>query len=66
MQLPEILSVLKADVRGDLRTLLAEFSLKGLGGGGAEGFNDAIPYFEPAYRDTSLANDGAPRRGSHA
>ncbi len=47
----------KADVRGDLRTLLAEYSLKGLGGGGAEGFNNAIPYFEPAYRDTSLAND---------
>jgi ABC-type transporter Mla subunit MlaD len=57
VQLPEILSVLKADVRGDLRTLLAEYSLKGLGGGGAEGFNDAIPFFEPAYRSTSLAND---------
>ena len=57
VQLGEILSVLKADVRGDLRTLLAEFSLKGLGGGGAEGFNDAIPFFEPAYRSTSLAND---------
>ena len=57
VQLGEILSVLKADVRGDLRTLLAEYSLKGLGGGGAEGFNDSIPFFEPAYRSTSLAND---------
>ncbi len=57
VQLGEILNVLKADVRGDLRTLLAEYSLKGLEGGGAEGFNDAIEFFEPAYRSSSLAND---------
>lgn len=57
VQLGEILNVLKADVRGDLRTLLAEYSLKGLENGGAEGFNDAIEFFEPAYRSSSLAND---------
>lgn len=57
VQLGEILNILKADVRGDLRTLLAEYSLKGLEGGGAEGFNDAIEFFEPAYRSSSLAND---------
>ena len=57
VQLGEILNVLKADVRGDLRTLLAEFSLKGLGGGGAEAFNDSIPFFEDAYRSTSQVND---------
>jgi ABC-type transporter Mla subunit MlaD len=57
VQLGEILTLLKADVRGDLRTLLAEYSLKGLEGGGAEGFNDAIEFFEPAYRSSSLAND---------
>jgi ABC-type transporter Mla subunit MlaD len=57
VQLGEILNILKADVRGDLRTLLAEYSLKGLENGGAEGFNDAIEFFEPAYRSSSLAND---------
>ena len=57
VQVGEILRVLKADVRGDLRTLLAEYSLKGLGGGGAESFNDAIPFFEGAYRGTSQVND---------
>ncbi len=57
VQLGEILNVLKTDVRGDLRTLLAEYSLKGLGGGGAEAFNDAIPFFEGAYRSSSQVND---------
>lgn len=57
VQLGEVLNILKADVRGDLRTLLAEYSLKGLEGGGAESFNDAIEFFEPAYRSSSLAND---------
>ncbi len=57
VQVGEILSVLKSDVRGDLRTLLAEYSLKGLGGGGAEAFNDAIPFFEGAYRSTAQVND---------
>ncbi len=57
VQLGDVLRVLKSDVRGDLRTLLAEFSLKGLGGGGAEAFNDTIDYMEPAYRSTSVVND---------
>ncbi len=57
VQLGDVLNVLKADVRGDLRTLLAEYSLKGLEGGGAESFNDAIPFFEPAYSSSSVAND---------
>ena len=57
VQLGDVLNVLKADVRGDLRTLLAEYSLKGLEGGGAESFNDAIPFFEPAYSSSSIAND---------
>ncbi len=57
VQVGEILNALKADVRGDLRTLLAEYSLKGLGGGGAQAFNDAIPFFEGAYLSTSQVND---------
>src|SRR4051794_5985181 len=57
VQLGDVLRVLKSDVRGDLRTLLSEFSLKGLGGGGAEAFNNTIDSMEPAYKSTSVVND---------
>jgi phospholipid/cholesterol/gamma-HCH transport system substrate-binding protein len=53
----EVLAVLQSDVRADLRTLLFELGTRGLGGGGAEGFNRAVPYFLPAYRRSALAND---------
>jgi phospholipid/cholesterol/gamma-HCH transport system substrate-binding protein len=53
----EVLAVLQSDVRSDLRTLLFEYGTQGLVGGGAEGFNRAVPYFLPAYRRSSLAND---------
>jgi phospholipid/cholesterol/gamma-HCH transport system substrate-binding protein len=53
----EVLAVLESDVRSDLRTLLFEYGTQGLGGGGAEGFNRAVPWFLPAYRRSSLAND---------
>jgi phospholipid/cholesterol/gamma-HCH transport system substrate-binding protein len=53
----EVLAVLQADVRRDLRTLLYELGTKGLAGGGAAGFNRAVPWFKPAYRRTALAND---------
>jgi phospholipid/cholesterol/gamma-HCH transport system substrate-binding protein len=53
----EVLAVLQSDVRRDLQTLLHEFGTRGLGGGGAEGFNRAVPYFLPAYRRSALAND---------
>ena len=57
VSLPEILAVLTTDTRNDLRTLLYEYGTKGLGNGGAEGFNQAIPYFSPAYRRTALTNE---------
>ncbi len=57
VQLGDVLRVLKSDIRADLRTLLAEFSLKGLGGGGAEAFNDTIDHMEPAYKSTAVVND---------
>jgi phospholipid/cholesterol/gamma-HCH transport system substrate-binding protein len=53
----EVLAVLQSDTRSDLRTLLYEFGTRGLAGGGAEGFNRAVPYFEPAYRRSALTND---------
>jgi phospholipid/cholesterol/gamma-HCH transport system substrate-binding protein len=55
--LPEILSVLNSDVRGDLQTLLREYGTEALSKGGAEALNQAIPSFEPAYRFSALTND---------
>jgi phospholipid/cholesterol/gamma-HCH transport system substrate-binding protein len=55
--LPEILSVLKSDVRTDLQTLLREYGTEGLSEGGAEALNEAIPSFEPAYRFSALTNE---------
>jgi phospholipid/cholesterol/gamma-HCH transport system substrate-binding protein len=55
--LPDILSVLKSDVRTDLQTLLHEYGTEALSRGGAEALNDAIPSFEPAYRFSALTND---------
>jgi phospholipid/cholesterol/gamma-HCH transport system substrate-binding protein len=53
----EVLAVFKSDVRADLRSLLFEYGTRGLVGGGAEGFNRAVRWFEPAYRRSALAND---------
>jgi phospholipid/cholesterol/gamma-HCH transport system substrate-binding protein len=53
----EVLAVLQSDVRRDLRTLLYEYGTRGLVGGGAEGFNRAVPYFLPAYRRSAIVND---------
>jgi phospholipid/cholesterol/gamma-HCH transport system substrate-binding protein len=55
--LPDILSVLKSDVRTDLQTLLREYGTEALSEGGAEALNEAIPSFEPAYRFSALTND---------
>lgn len=57
VSLPDILGVLKADVGTDLQTLLREYGSEGLGKGGAEAFNAAIPYLEPAYRDSAITSD---------
>jgi virulence factor Mce-like protein len=57
VQFGDVLRLLNSDVRSDLRTFLAEFSLKGLGGGGAEAFNRTIDHMEPAYKSSSLVND---------
>ena len=56
VQFEEVLRVLQRDTRTDLQTLLKEFA-KGLDGGGAEAFNRSIPYWTPAYKFSSLAND---------
>ena len=56
MQLGDVLTALQRDTRADLQTFLREYS-NGLAKGGAEGFNESIPYWEPAYRNSALAND---------
>ena len=54
--LPDVLSVLDQDVRGDLQALLREYGYA-LSGGGAEALNRTIPQLEPAYRLTALTNE---------
>jgi phospholipid/cholesterol/gamma-HCH transport system substrate-binding protein len=56
VQWGDLLTALQSDTRADLQIFLREYS-KGLDKGGAEGFNEAIRYWEPAYRYSSLAND---------
>jgi phospholipid/cholesterol/gamma-HCH transport system substrate-binding protein len=56
VQFGDLLTALQRDTRSDLQIFLREYS-KGLAHGGAEGFNQAIDYWEPAYRYGSLAND---------
>jgi phospholipid/cholesterol/gamma-HCH transport system substrate-binding protein len=56
VQFGDLLTALQRDTRTDLQVFLREYS-KGLDKGGAEGFNQAIDYWEPAYRNGSLAND---------
>jgi phospholipid/cholesterol/gamma-HCH transport system substrate-binding protein len=56
VQFGDLLTALQRDTRTDLQTFLREYS-KGLAHGGAEGFNEAIKYWKPAYLNSSLAND---------
>ncbi len=57
VQFGQVLSILQSDTREDLRTLFKEYAFIGLNGGGARGFHDSIKYWEPAYRNSALAND---------
>jgi virulence factor Mce-like protein len=56
VQFGQVLSVLQSDTRADLQVFLKQYS-KGLSGKGAAGFNQAVKYWEEAYRNSSLAND---------
>ncbi|MEN3285350.1 MAG: phospholipid/cholesterol/gamma-HCH transport system substrate-binding protein [Solirubrobacteraceae bacterium] len=56
VQLDQVLSALQAPTRRDLQALLRELS-SGLSGEGARGYNRSIPYWEPAYRDSSIVAD---------
>jgi phospholipid/cholesterol/gamma-HCH transport system substrate-binding protein len=56
VQLGDVLTALDSDTRTDLKVLLREYG-GALKNGGAKGINDSIPYWKPAYRDTSLVNE---------
>jgi phospholipid/cholesterol/gamma-HCH transport system substrate-binding protein len=64
VQFDQILTSLQSDTRQDLRTLLDEYG-KGLDKGGGKAFNDSIPYWKPAYRDTAIAADANLGQAEH-
>ena len=64
MQLDQVLTALQSDTRDDLRVLLKEYS-GALEGKGAKGFNDSIPYWKPAYRDSAIVADATLGEGDH-
>jgi len=57
VQFGDVLTALQSDTREDLKTAFAEYGLKALNGGGAEGLNASIEFWEPAYKNASLVND---------
>jgi phospholipid/cholesterol/gamma-HCH transport system substrate-binding protein len=56
VQFDQLLTALQADTRADLVRLLAELST-GLSGKGGIGYNRAVQYWEPAFRDSAIVND---------
>jgi phospholipid/cholesterol/gamma-HCH transport system substrate-binding protein len=56
VQFGDVLNALQSDTRTDLQIFLREFS-SSLEEGGAEGFNNSIPYWEPAYKSSAIANE---------
>ena len=58
VQFGDLLAALQSDTRKDLQVFLREYDIA-LRGGGAEGFNASIKYWEPAYRNTAIANEAS-------
>jgi virulence factor Mce-like protein len=57
VQLGDLLTSLQSDTRSDLKTLIHEYAVKGLGNGGAQAYNRALDSATPAFRESALAND---------
>jgi virulence factor Mce-like protein len=57
VQLGDLLTSLQSDTRSDLKTLIYEYAVKGIGNGGAEAYNRALDAAIPAFRDSSVANE---------
>ena len=56
VQIGEVLNALQSDTREDLQVFLREYSIA-LSGKGAAGFNESIPFWKPAYRDSAIASE---------
>jgi ABC-type transporter Mla subunit MlaD len=59
VQLGDLLSSLQSDTREDLRTLIFEYSVKGLGNGGAAAYNKGLQYAPNAFKSSARANDAS-------
>jgi ABC-type transporter Mla subunit MlaD len=57
VQLGDLLTALQSDTRSDLKTLIYEYAVKGLGNGGAEAYNRAIKPAADAFRTSAIANE---------
>jgi phospholipid/cholesterol/gamma-HCH transport system substrate-binding protein len=57
VQLGDLLTALQSDTREDLRTLIFEYSVKGLGNGGAEAYNESLDHAAEAFKSSAIAND---------
>ena len=64
VQVDQVLTALQSDSRKDLRGLLRELA-SGLSGKGAAGYQASIPYWAPAYRDSSVVNDALRGQAEH-
>ena len=58
VQFGDLLAALQSDTRKDLQVFLQEYS-KALEDGGADGFRASIKYWEPAYRNSAIANEAS-------
>jgi phospholipid/cholesterol/gamma-HCH transport system substrate-binding protein len=56
VQLGDLLTALQSDTRSDLKNLIEEYAVKGLGNGGAEAYNRAIKPAREAFRASAIAN----------
>jgi phospholipid/cholesterol/gamma-HCH transport system substrate-binding protein len=57
VQLGDVLTALQSDTREDLRSLIFEYAVKGVGNGGAEAYNKALDDAPEAFRTSALANE---------
>jgi phospholipid/cholesterol/gamma-HCH transport system substrate-binding protein len=64
VQLDQVLAAFQAPTRRDLQGILKALSA-GLDGGGARALNRSIPFWAPAYRDTSIVTDALQGTENH-
>jgi virulence factor Mce-like protein len=57
VQLGDLLTALQSDTRKDLKTLIFEYSTKGLGNGGAQAYNKSLDSAPEAFKSSALANE---------